>query len=437
MRGGFFFAVAGVLSAQALPDPTDVLARARDKIVESHPRLPNYTCVQTVDRGYFRRAVQPSPFPPCSQMHAEEDAAHAFQIDPYLTDRLRLDVKVSAGVEIGSWAGASQFDAKSIFDLVGRGPFGTGTLGSFLSDIFDNGGTSFAYNGEVLSDSGKLYQYSYQVPLGASHYLVKAGRNWTAIAYEGEVSIDPHSLDLSHLVVRSYHLPVETEACEVVTRADYARVHIGAGDFLLPQRSRLHIVTVSTNEDDVVTTYSGCREYQSESTIRFEGDPAITAGNKTEAAHAARLPAGLPISLELIAPIDTDVAAAGDVVTEKVRKPVRVKGSKEVLIPAGAMVRGRILKMQHWMMPPNRFDIAIRLEAWEAGGVSAPLYAQPDRSETAPEAGMRKRGVPINLPPAGQLPTIRTYVFFTDAKRHVMPRGFESKWLTVNAPKEP
>ena len=89
------------------------------------------------------------------------------------------------------------------------------------------------------------------------------------------------------------------------------------------------------------------------------------------------------------------------------------------------------------MMPPNRFDIAIRLEAWEAGGVSAPLYAQPDRSETAPEAGMRKRGVPINLPPAGQLPTIRTYVFFTDAKRHVMPRGFESKWITVNAPKEP
>jgi len=369
-------------------------------------------------------------------MHAEEDTP-AHQIDLYLTDRLRLDVKVSAGAEIGSWAGASQFDAKSIFDLVATGPFGTGALGTFLSDIFDNGGTSFVYSGEVLSDAGELYQYSYQVPLSASHYQVHTGRDWQEIAYEGEVGIDPHSLDLRHLVVRSNHLPVEAAACEVVTNADYARIHIGTGDFLLPQRSRLHIVTVSTDEDDIVMTYSGCREYQSESTIHFGDDPATAATTKKAAGAPASLPAGLQISLASVAPIDTDVAAAGDMVMQKVRTPVRAKGSKEVLIPAGATVRGRIVKMQHWMMPPNRFDIAIRLETWEAEGVSAPLYAEPDRSELAAKAGTRKRGAPINLPPAGQLPTIRTYVFVTDTKRHVIPRGFESKWITVSAPKEP
>lgn len=426
--------MAGVLLAQAPPDPTQVLASARDKIMESRPRLPNYTCVQTVDRSYFRRAVQPNPLPSCSQMHAEEDTSE-HQIDLYLTDRLRLDVKVSAGAEIGSWAGASQFDAKSIFELVSTGPFGTGALGTFLSDIFDNGGASFVYNGEVLSDAGKLYQYSYRVPLGASHYQVHTRRDWQAIAYEGEVGIDPQSLDLRHLVVRSNHLPVEAEACAVVTSADYARIHIGATDYLLPQRSRLHIVTVSTHEDDVVTTYSGCREYQSESTIHF-GDDQATAGTTKKAAAPASFPAGLQISLASLAPIDTDVAAAGDTVMQKVRRPVHAKGSKEVLIPAGATVRGRIVKMQHWMMPPNRFDIAIRLETWEAGGVSSPLYAEPDRSELA-SAGARRRGVPINLPPRGQLPTIRTYVFVTDAKRHVIPRGFESKWTTTSAPSAP
>jgi hypothetical protein len=437
MRGGFFLAVAGVLSAQSLPDPTQVLAQARDKIVDSRPRLPNYTCVQTVDRSYFRRAIRSKPFSSCSQMHAEEDT-HAYQLDLYLTDRLRLDVKVSAGLEIGSWAGASQFDAKSIFDLVGRGPFGTGALGTFLSDIFDKSGASFAYNGEVLADSGKLYQYSYQMPLAASHYLVHAGRNWRAIAYDGEVGIDPLSLDLRHLVVHGNQLPIETEACEVATNADYARIHIGTGDFLLPQRSRLHIVTVSTNENDVVTTYSGCREYQSESTIYYGDDPATGAATKKAGAGArVSLPEGLPISLELEAPIDTDAAAAGDVVMQKVRKPVRARGSKEVLIPAGAMVRGRIVKMQHWMMPPNRFDIAIRLETWEVGGVSTPLYAEPDRHELASDAGVPKRGAPISLPPAGQLSRIRTYTLFTDEKRYVVPRGFESKWLTISAPPEP
>ena len=219
MRGGFLFVVAGVLSAQAPPDPTEVLAQARDKIVESRPRLPNYTCVQTVDRSYFQRAVQPNPPPTCSQMHTEEDTPE-HQMDLYLTDRLRLDVKVSAGAEIGSWAGASRFDAKSIFDLVTTGPFGTGALGTFLSDIFDNAGTSFAYNGEVLSDTGKLCQYSYQVPLGASHYQVHTGRDWRAIGYEGEVGIDPNSLDLRHLVVRSNHLPLEAAACAVTMSAD-------------------------------------------------------------------------------------------------------------------------------------------------------------------------------------------------------------------------
>lgn len=436
MRGGFLFLVAGVLSAQATPDPTQVLAQARDKIVESRPRLPNYTCVQTVDRSYFRRAVQPNPFPSCSQMQAERDSRQA-DLDLYLTDRLRLDVKVSGGVEIGSWAGASRFDAKSIFEVVGKGPFGTGALGTFLSDIFDNVGTAFAYNGEVLSDAGKLYQYSYQVPLGASHYLVKAGRDWPAIAYEGDVTIDPHSLDLRRLVVRGDTLPVATEACAVTTSADYARIRIGATDYLLPQRSRLHIVTVSTDEDDVVTTYTGCREYQSESIIHFEDDTAIAGAKKAGAAAPAHLPAGLPISLELVAPIDTDVAAAGDVVMEKLRQPVLANGSKEVLVPAGAMVRGRIMRMQHWMMPPSRFDIAIRLETWEAGGVSAPLSAEPDRSELARNAGGSKRGVPIYLPPAGQPPTIRTYVFSTDKKRYVVPRGFESKWITVSAPAAP
>ena len=205
----------------------------------------------------------------------------------------------------------------------------------------------------------------------------------------------------------------------------------------MPQRSRLHIVTVSTDEDDIVTTYSGCREYHSESTIRFDGGTDLAGEKKAEATASAHLPAGLPISLELVAPIDTDVASAGDVVLERVRKPVHANGSKEVLVPGGSIVRGRIIRMQHWMMPPNRFDIAIRLESWETGGVSARLYAEPDRNELSRIAGGPKRGVPINLPPVGQPPTIRTYVFSTNKKRYVVPRGFESKWITVSAPSAP
>jgi len=264
-------------------------------------------------------------FPPCDEVKPERDASdHATEL--FLTDRLRLEVKVSGGTEIGSWVGASQFDARSIFDLVGRGPFGTGALGTFLSDIFDNEAARFAYNGEVLADAGKLLQYSYQVPREASHYQVKAGLDWQVVAFAGEAGIDPNTLDLRQLTVRGHDLPRATEACEVNTRVDYARTRIGATDFLLPLRSQLHIVTISTQEDDITTEYSGCREYQSESKIRF-GDAAEASEERAALpTPPVKVPAGLALDLALAQPIDTDTAATGDPIEMQVRSAVRAKG---------------------------------------------------------------------------------------------------------------
>ena len=42
------------MSAQPRPDPEDVLAKARDNMLDRTERLPNYTCVQTVDRKFLR-----------------------------------------------------------------------------------------------------------------------------------------------------------------------------------------------------------------------------------------------------------------------------------------------------------------------------------------------------------------------------------------------
>ena len=189
MRGGLYLLAAAALSAQA-PDPTQVLAKTRDRIVGSRPSLPNYTCTQTVDRGYYRRPKQPVPPPSCAELRKERDA-HDYLIDLFLTDRLRLDVKVSRGVEIGSWPGASQFDEKSIFDLVGRGPFSTGALGTFLSDIFDNTGASFSYRGIALSDAGELY-YPAEVEAAKAAFQKRlAGRTWTThIAKDAKPPLD-------------------------------------------------------------------------------------------------------------------------------------------------------------------------------------------------------------------------------------------------------
>jgi len=434
-RGGILFAAAGVLCAQTPPDAIHALEQVRDSVVRWIKYLPDYTCVQTVNRSYFRRAGGSYPFPSCAQMHAEQEA-HAYRLDLYLTDRLRLDVMVSGGQEIGSWAGASQFDAKSIFDLVGKGPFGTGALGMFLADIFVGGGALFAYKGEAPEGDGTLYAYRFQVPIDASHCTMKAGSGWQTIAYEGEVAIDPRSFQIRHLLAHASHLPPETDTCAVDNSVDYATLRMSTGEFLLPQQSKLHLLNSDGNESDTTTTYGSCREYQSESTIFFGHDPAATSVKNMVGAKPVVLPAGLPIELELVSPIDTDVAAAGDVAIEKVRNPVRAKGSKEVLVPPGATVRGRIVQMKHWMLPPVRFEITIQLESWETAGVTTRLYAKPARDEMAADRPASIAGAQINLPPAGQSPRVGTFIFKTKSKRYVVPLGLESKWITISAPSE-
>ena len=271
------------------------------------------------------------------------------------------------------------------------------------------------------------------MPLGASHYLVKSGGEWRSIGYEGEVGIDPHSFELRHLLVRSDNLPLESETCETETTVDYATVRMSTGNYLLPQQSNLHLFMTDSYESDTTTSYSGCREYQSESTIKFGDYSATDAEGKTTGAPLL-LPAGLPISLILDAPIDTDVAAAGDAVMEKVLKPVHAKGSNEVLIPEGATVRGRIVRMRHWPIPPARFDIAIRLESWDAEGSSSAIFAEPDREGSRTSSG---RGRSIDLPEAGDTARVRTFVFTTRRERYVLPRGYETTWITVAAPAEP
>jgi hypothetical protein len=435
MRAGVLLAVAGALCAQSPPDPTEVLSHARDHVFERRDRLPNYTCVQTVDRLYLRPAADPELVPSCSQMRDRKKNAGGRRI--YLTDRLHLDVKVSRGIEIGSWAGASQFDSRNIFELVGRGPFGTGALGPFLSDIFTEGSASFEYDGEKPSGSDKLYEYRFQVPASTSHYSVEVHHEWHVLAYDGLVRIDPQTFDLRYLLVRASELPPESETCEAVTSVDYDTVQMGTGSVLLPQQSRLHILMMDSSESDIATKYAGCREYHGEARIHFGDEPAaITTGQTAGAAPPVMLPAGLAISLALAAPIDTDTAAAGDMVVEKVRKAVRGHKSDEVLIPEGAIVRGRIIGMRHWLDSRRRFEISIQLETWEASGASTPINAKPATDYAAVNSGFHGR-IPIVLPPSGQPAGVATFAFAASGDRYIVKRGFESKWVTVAAPVQP
>src|SRR5271168_836807 len=90
----------------AADDSATVLAQCRERILNRAERLPNYTCNETVDRSYYARQSQGSGKTElaCREIRNEKLVLGA-------TDRVRLEVKISEGKEIGSWPGASQFDS--------------------------------------------------------------------------------------------------------------------------------------------------------------------------------------------------------------------------------------------------------------------------------------------------------------------------------------
>jgi hypothetical protein len=416
-------------------DPMEVLAQARAGIVAIMKRLPRYTCVQTVERksfGVVRTGRGATPPKMCPQIVFEKNSGRS-AVQLVLMDRLRLDVAVSASGEIYSWVGASQFDSRPLAEMIGGGVVSTGAFGTYLVDVFENPAAAYRFVRKTSAGARVLFEYAYRVAAENSHYevgipgAVNGGMlgSWYKAGHEGSFMIDPESLDLVHLTIRTDLLPPMTEMCQATTSLDYQRLRIGEQDFLLPRTSALDLVGTDGHESQTTTTFSGCRQYGAESTVQF-GDEASAAdgAGKAAAGPPLSLPAWLPVTLSLASPIDTEKAAVGDLIRATLTEPVRRPDSREVLLPAGAVFKGRLNRMERRLVPKDLFLIGMSFDSVEVNGVAAPCRLVLDmtrRSRTQLE-------LTAELPPtdAGGL-----FPFPAGKKPAVVPAGYKMGWLTA------
>jgi hypothetical protein len=425
----FLIAAAILLHAQSDPDPVLVLDKARTRLQALSQTLEKYVCVENVERSYFQR-VTPRETP----VRVESQAAcgsTAAQRRLESTDRVRLEVTLSDGRELHSWPGATRFDTRDVDELIRNGPVSTGSFGGYLAGVFDNPGVVFQFRKKLSQDSKTFLEYSYSVPLQVSHFQVKVAGNWRPVAYEGEFRIDPKSLDLEQLVVRTTEVPSEAPFCSAATTLEYRSTRIGDATILLPSQSQLEIDLRSGEETRNTTTFSSCREYQAESEIVFESAPEAASRTAPATAGWARvpLPLGLPVTLALTEPIDTNLASAGDPVSAKVVKPIRRPGSNEQLIPAGAIVNGRIRRVEHHLLPTPYFRVVLAFNRLEMQGAVAPFFAHSDPNpDLARELGanlaMRDTGI--------WFWGVGTFLFPSNKDHIVIPAGYESKWFTLS-----
>jgi hypothetical protein len=427
MRAKTLFVCGLVASARAQSTPGELLQQVSKKVLATVDRLPKYMCTQTIDRLQFEPAPG-RPEPPC------EPGPHK-QTRLTTSDRLRLDVAVSASHEMYSWVGESRFDDRDLFDLVHGGALSTGSFSSFLTIVFRTDNTAFSYQGPVSEAGRQLEEFEFRVPKEMSHYIYDGAGNRVTTGYYGTILVDPKTIDLVRLEVHTEGLPPETGSCQSSSTLDYTRLRLNDTDFLLPERAQLYILTDNGVEMKNATVYSSCHEFLGESTLRFEPAPEPGPAGAAKVA-AAELPAGIPFQVEFTRSIDPASAAAGDKIAARLTDPIR-DANRQILVPRGAAVTARILQIRRYYGQTPILRLVLKLETVEVAGAPRPLAAEPDtrvtpianRPGTLGSRTLQPRLYPVMADNQDR----RAAVFqFANARGNlVVASSFESKWLTV------
>jgi hypothetical protein len=408
--------LAGGCAAQQ-PNAAELTNRVIEKARQRGARLPNYTCVETVTRDYYRPVASTLPRSCPVLAELRQHRTPDMELKWIWTDRLRLDVAMTERGEIHSWVGASKFEDGDIDHVVTSGPIGTGAFGGFLAMIFAGGADSIRYLGE----RDGLHEFSFRLEKTASNYRVKVGDGWVIVGCDGVFQVDPGTLDLVRMRVRVADMPDASGDCETTTTIELGLARIGDGEFLLPKLTRQRFVTVNGEEAENTTTFSACREYRGNSTITFYAEPVAEGGGESQnPAAQLEVPPGIWFTLELTVPIDPTTVAAGDPFTGRLVHALR-DGKGKVVAPSHAVVHGRVLRVENLHAAPAGSVVVLRPRSVESGGRTLLLHARRDWSKVQGK-------VALALPLVGEE---NAAVFLLRGKAEKMPAGLRSDWVTV------
>ncbi|HYZ83051.1 MAG TPA: hypothetical protein VE621_01535 [Bryobacteraceae bacterium] len=330
-----------------------LLNRVRSHMQQALVSLPNYTCLETIER--VRRKPKSRRFD--------------------MVDTVRLEVALVDGKELFSWPGERKFDDREISDLVKGGAIGNGSFALHAKSIFMGNSARFDFIGERFRDDRKTLRWDYDVPQFQSGYQLRVGPRKAVVGYRGSFWVDAETLDLIRLEVEATDIPPSLEILETKDAVEYQRVKIGEQDFLLPRSAELRMKGIDSYESINRTTFAGCRQYTGESKLLFS-DPTDTPEEKP-AITSLTIPAGLYLDMQLETPIDSEKSAVGDPVTAFVTRPVKHRG--EVLIPKGAIVHGRLTQIRRQQSVASGWSVSLRFFEIEHGNARGPIAADLER----------------------------------------------------------
>jgi hypothetical protein len=398
--------------AAGQPPDESQFARFKEKIQQDMTSIPNYTCLETIERTH--RDPHSRLFKP--------------------VDTVRLEVSSVNGKELFAWPGGRRFEDKDVTSLVPGGAIGNGMFAGFAHTLFLSGSGAVHYWGEENVAGRGSVRYDYQLPpLMDGGWEIRSSSAKATVASKGSFWFDPVSLDLIRLEVRGDDLPIRLHLEEAVIDIDYARTHIGDSDALLPKRSELTMTHFSGEASRNVIEFSQCHEYGSESTISFEApSPSLPEAPKPRV-REVQLPAGLLLPVELDTQIDSKTAAVGDALHARVVQEVRYNG--DLVVPRGAALTGHIRSLDRRSAPAS-FAVGIEFTEVEWEGAHARFYAKLVDLDRKP-AGMHRLqtyfdGRTEKVLIQSEIPGVG--IFFVDGAGFRTPPGFRMGWRTLAPP---
>ena len=381
------------------------LARFKAKARQDMTSIPNYTCLETIDR--VRRVP------------------HAHKFEPI--DKVRLEVSSVAGKELFAWPGSHHFEDRDVTSFVNGGVIGTGIFAIFAHNLFVTGNGTFQYRGEEKLDGRGLLRCDFRLTPQESRWQVRTNDTSEMVAAQGSFWFDPGSLDLIRLEVQGQDLPHRLDLKEAVENTSYTRIRIGDSDALLPHRSELTLTHLDGGMSRDVTVFSDCHEYRSESTIRFDAPSPTPSDVPQPQVRQVDLPAGLLVPIEVHTAIDSKTAAVGDTLHGRVTEEVRYKG--RVVVRLGADITGNICRLSRGGLSA----VGIELSEIEWEGARAAFHAELidldrnpagiQRLQTYLDGETRKVVINSDIPDAG--------IFYIEAARFRIAPGLHMLWRTL------
>ena len=409
------------LFAEELPQHVLNLARVKARVQENLRTVPDYTCLAVTDR--FEQGFR--------------DAA------PRQVDVVRMEVAHSGGTDLYAWPGATSFEASSAAELIGAGMYGSGEFATHLGNLF-GGFAVIKYAGEADVLGRKLWRWNYSLAEAFNKWAVTFGSRTANAGEIGSFWVDERTFDIARLEVHSDGLPPNFPISQVDTMIDYARVRIGAREVLLPQ-SALTITTegFSGKRSQNYTEFSHCRQYVTQSEVKYNvQEPPVAEGASSSGVKETTIPANLRVAIALTTEVNSQTAAVGDLIEAVVTSEVTQKN--RTIVPKGAVLRGRLRRMDLRAGPPDQFVVGLEFMDLESPGHHARFLGRLERVDTQVPGFhslmdfMHVKQKPtawgvevVTSGTAYRIPAIPGVgVFFIEGSSFRLPKGMAMTWVT-------